>query len=818
MLKNYLKTAFRSMLRTKGYSFINLAGLAIGLTCCLIILQFVAFEFSFDRFHENEDDLYRVLQAYASGDEDMGLGGAFTGFALGPTLEQEVPEVLRATRMHPEFAGAVVSPVSDPIRVFEESEVLYTDPNFLKMFSFPLIAGSAEMRPGTVLLTESAARRYFDAENPIGELLSWSGATERTYLIAGVLKDVPAASHLQFQFILPIEDLLTGSEQYVNEPENGWSYNNFATYLQLRPGTDVEAAEHKMTGIYLAHRADELREWGFRGALRAQPLRDVHLNADTEGEPLNAVLGSYRTVYFFMVIGIITLLIALFNYVNLATARALDRAREVGVRKTVGARQRQLIWQFLFESGLTNAAAAAVAVALAIALTPLVDNFAGVRLTTSLWADPVFWAAFSATLVLATLLAGLYPAFVLSSFRPIAVLKGTGGSSHGRVWLRKSLVVAQFGLSVALMGGTVVVYDQLTYMREMDLGLETDQIVTVTGPRVLSEGTDNASATGTLLQELRRLPGVRKAASSASIPGGRFNWMGASFYRAEEGPSSRREGVVAYIDTSFADLFGLTLVAGRELGANTLSDDDDEDAPWPVMANEKTVRTLGFASPQEAVGRPIVIGDYEASILGVYADFNWSSAHEERQNIFFGYTPGGRHVSMHIDSADIAGTMAAVERVYERLFPGNVFNYTFMDEAFDRLYHTEERFARLFTLFAGLAVMIACLGLFGLASFTARQRTREIGVRKVLGASVSRLVGMLARDFLVLVAIATAIGLPVAYLLMQRWLGQFAYRVDIHPRLFVAVVLVTFFIATGTVAYQSIKTALADPVKSLQVE
>ena len=815
MLKNYLKTAFRAMLRTKGYSLINLTGLTLGLACCLVIFQFVAFEFSFDRFHENEGDLYRVLQRYASGDADMGFGGAFTGFALGPTLEREVPEVLRMTRMHTEFEGAVVSSTSDPGRVFEEHDVLYADPAFLQMFSFPLEAGSAAMRPGTALITQSAASRYFSDEDPIGKMLNWSGATEKTYLIAGVLQDVPEASHLQFEFVLPIEDLLS-NEQYADEPEGGWSYNNFATYVQLHSDADASAAERKSTEVYLSHRADELSEWGFRGALRLQPLSDVHLNANTDGEPLNVVMGSYRTVYFFMVVGVITLLIALFNYVNLATARALDRAREVGVRKVVGARRKQLMWQFLFESGLTIGAAAGLALLLALVLTPLLSDAAGVRLPTTLLTDPLLWGLFLLTIALATLLAGLYPAFVLSSFHPVTVLKGKAGSFRGNLWLRKGLVVAQFGLSVVLMGGTVVVYDQLNYMRDMDVGLDIEQIVTVKGPRVLPEGTDRATVMGTFLQELRRLTGVEGVASSAAIPGRRFNWMGASFYRSDENSANRRHGVVAYVDTSFADLFGLKLLAGKQFGDVTIS--DDEDALWPVMANEKAARSLGYDSPDEAIGRTIFIGEYEAYILGVYEDFNWSSAHEERQNIFFGYTATGLHVSLRVHTADVGGTMAAVERIYERQFPGNVFQYTFMDDDFDRLYRSEERFATLFTLFAGLALVIACLGLFGLASFSARQRTREIGVRKVLGASVPRLVGMLAQDFLVLVALATLIGLPIAYVLMQRWLEQFAYRVNVDAGQFAAVVIATFLIAAATVAYQSIRAALTNPANSLKVE
>lgn len=814
MIKNYFKVAFRNLLSKKVYSGINILGLSIGLACCLLIFQYVAFEYSFDRFHENEPKLYRVLQSYARGGDELDQGHAYTAQALAPALEEGVPEILHITRLHSD--NAILSSAAHPEQVFEEEGVLYADPEFLKMFTFPLVAGDIgrALESGTALLSESAAQKYFGEANPVGQVLDVTGQVEKSYRVTGVFKDVPANSHLQFDVLLPMVDLLRG-ENYSNEPEGGWSWNNFSTYIQLHPAADLAEAERKMTEVYLAHRGEVLRQQGARSALHIQPLRDIHLNAETTG-PLDAVMGSYRTVYFFTIIGLITLGIALVNYVNLATARALNRAREVGVRKVIGAQRKQLIAQFLCESALTNLAAAVLAVALAAWLAPMVNELAETQFTVALWMNPSFWAAFFLTLGVSMLLSGLYPAFVLSSFKPIAVLKGKTGSFSGQLWLRRGLVVLQFAASIVLVAGTVVVYNQLSYMRGMDLGLDLEQVLTIEGPRVLPEETDRATATATFLQELRRLPAVQQTAASSSLPGQGFNWNGASIRKATDDPANAIRGVATYIDTSFADLYGLELVAGNGFEDITLS--DAEDASWTVITNETAVKALGFSSPAEAVDQMLDIGGGEARIIGVYKDFYWSSAHGEQQSIVFGPTSNGRHISLRIATHDLPSTISNIQAVYNRLFPGNVFHYAFADEVFDQQYHNDQRFARLFSVFAALAIFIACLGLFGLAAFTAQQRTKEIGIRKVMGATVGHVVALLSRDFLKLVIIGFVVAVPIAWYTMNQWLEDFAYRIQIGAGVFLLAGLAAILIALATVSWQSVKAALANPVDSLRDE
>ena len=817
MLTNYLKVALRNLRRQKGYTFINIAGLALGLTCCLLIFQYVAFEYSFDRFHENERDLFRLTRSTVrTGEQSAPSGG--TPHAMGPALAAAVPEILNVARLLPEYTPAVVSNPERPERVFEEDGVFHADPAFLKMFTFPLLTGAAEAaltEPGTVLLSASAALKYFGTENPVGQMLSVaSGESLKSYLVTGVFRDVPANSHLQFDVLLPLDEALrTGVWKVYESEASKWDWNSFITYIQLRPDAGLAEVERKMTDVLLAHRGDALRQQGMIAHVFAQPLRDVHLNADISAP--KAVMGSYRTVYFFILIGLVTLFIALLNYVNLATARALDRAREVGVRKVVGANRNQLIIQFLTESALTNIVAVILAVILAVLFAPVVNRLVETRLTGVLWMNPWFWTAFLSTLGACTLLAGLYPAFILSSFRPISVLKGKAGSFTARRRLRRGLVVLQFAASVVLIGGTIVVYNQLGYMRRMDLGLDLEQVLTVTGPRVLPAGTDQARAITSFAEELRQLPAVRLVATSATLPGQGFIWGGARARRAEADPITSIPAEATFIDSSFAAVYGLELIAGKGFADIT----ETGSAPYPMLANQSAVRALGFARPADALDQALDIGGYPARIVGVLRDFNWSSAHQARQNIFFGrFEEAGPQVSIRVSTDDLSGTIAAVESIYNRLFPGNVYRYAFADESFDRQYRNDERFATLFSLFAGLAVAIACLGLFGLASFTAQQRTKEIGVRKVLGASVLGIVSLFSREFLQLVGLAYLLAVPVVYLVMQRWLEDFAYRIAIGPGVFLFTGGVVVLIAILTVSYQSIKAALADPVKSLRYE
>ncbi|HET6566487.1 MAG TPA: ABC transporter permease, partial [Rhodothermales bacterium] len=753
MFRNYIKTAIRSLLRQKGYSFINVAGLTLGMACCLLLFQYVAYEYSFDQFNTIRDRIYRAVFHSTHNGEDQGTG-ANVGFSFGPTMAQEVPGIVKFARVHPNYGDAVVSykgPAGD--RTFKEEGVFYVDSTFLSMFTYPLVKGDrpqALRQPETMLVSASMARKYFGNTDPIGKMLDVTGWVRGPYTVTGVFRDVPPTSSMQFDFLLPMQDLLkTG--MYMQEGAD-WGWTNFTTYVETGPSADLSDIERKITESYTRHRADNLAASNTKIDAHLQPLLDVHLNADFGGPGI--VQGSRKTVYFFMVIGLITLLIALVNYVNLATARALDRAKEVGVRKVVGAHRQQLMGQFLLESALMNLTALVLAIVLALLLLPVVNQVADVKLTGSLWLDARFWAVFLGVFGLGALLSGLYPAFILSSFKPVTVLKGKAGAFTSRVTLRKVLVVVQFAASITLLAGTFIVYEQLQYVRGMDIGLDLNQVLVVEAPRVGPEGQDRDDRTiamSTLKEELRKIPAVREIGLSSTTPGKGFNWY-TEMYKATDDPSRGQPARATGIDAHFADVYGLEMVAGQPFHEGMPVPDSGDVR---VLVNETMVKAVGFPSNEEAIGQGIKAGPQPTFIVqGVFKDFNWSSAHEQTEAVMFFYQPYGGNISMKVSTKDLPGTLASVQKTYEALFPGNPFNYYFADAAYDAQYKADERFATLFGAFAGIAILIACLGLFGLAAFTAESRTKEIGVRKVLGATVPSIVGLLSKDFVKLVVIA----------------------------------------------------------------
>lgn len=814
MFKNYFTTALRNLLRRKGYSFINIAGLTFGLTCCLIIFQYVAFEYGFDNFNANVAYLYRISQTTIKGGSEPETS-ALNGYAMGPALAQSVPEVVRFARIHPDYGDPVISNSAQPDKAFEENQVFYADPAFLQMFSYPLVLGDptkALAEPSTIFISAAMARKYFGDENPLGKALNVNGWIAGTFNVNGVFRDVPANSHLQFDFLLPMSDLLQKSNY--NDPKHGWSWQNFNTYVQLREDANLAATEQKFTEVLLSNRGEDFKRTDTKARLNAQPLRDVHLNNAVFAP--KTVQGSYRTVYFFAVIALITLVIALVNYVNLATARSLDRSREVGVRKVIGAQRGQLIFQFLAESALTNLVALVFAIVLAEMLRPFVNNLASTQLTDWAWANPRVWEWALVMFFAGTLLAGLYPAFALSSFKPVTVLKAKTGSSSIRLWLRQGLVVLQFAASVGLLAGTVIVYAQLDHMRRMDLGINLNQILTVPGPRVLAEGMDNTQAIQRLTNELRQVPGLRQIATSSALPGRGFDWYSSNLRRETADPSTSVRGALAWIDSSFASLYGLQLIAGRGFEGSPSKILQGETRP--VILNETAVRAVGFDTPNDALQQLVAMGGATFRVVGIFKDFNWSSAHSPREAALFTLTPAGSQLSLKVSTENLPQTIAAVERIYKMLFPGNPFSYSFVDEKFDEQYRNDQRFAALFSVFAGLAILIACLGLFGLASFSARQRTKEIGIRKVLGASVASVVALLSQEFVKLILLANVLAWPVAYFTMNKWLQDFAYRIEIGWGVFALAGAMALIIALLTVSAQAIKAALANPVESLRYE
>lgn len=817
MFNNYLKSAVRNLFRYKGHALINITGLTLGLASCLLIYQYVSFEFSFDDFHVNGNDIYRLNRTVSRDGRDPNTGAMF-GYAFGPALKQNVPELYRYARVHPDYDNAVISPIQNPNLAFEEKQVFYVDPAFLQMFSFQLISGNvtqALVDPGTILLSETAAQKYFGTTAVVGKMLRVTGWISGDFRIDAVFRDVPGNSHLLPQFLLPIDDLIEKGG-YTRNPNLAWNWANFLTYVQLREETDVSEVEQKLTDILLTHQGDSYKRMNANVRVGAQPLHDLHLN-DAIFAP-KTVMGSYRIVYYFAITGLAILLIALVNYVNLTMARSMDRSREIGIRKMIGALRKQLIIQFLFESMLISLASATFAIVIAELLHTSVSNLTGSHLAGLPWHSPHFWSVLLLSLAFCTLSSGIYPAFVLSSYGPIAALKGKAGTFATKYMLRRGLVVLQFAVSIILIAGTAIVHTQVDFMRQLDLGISLKQIVTIPGPRVSQEKTPEAAeqAASTLVTELRKLPGIEEIATSNALPGQGFNWYSSSLRRLTADPSTGTNGVLAWIDSSFARLYGLELLAGRDFGGISASASRDE--PLPVIANETAIDALGFQTMDEAIDQLVVLGGRTCRVLGIFKDFNWSSAHTKREAALFAPTSTGNQFSLKINAAGLPQTISAIERIYTSLFPGNPFKYSFLDQEFAAQYRNDERFAALFQILAALAILIACLGLLGLSSLATRQRTKEIGIRKILGASTAGVVHLLSKDFVKLVLMANFLAWPVAWFVMNKWLENFAYRIHIAWWMFLPAAGLALIIAFVTVSTQAIRASLANPADTLRYE
>jgi len=816
MLVNYLKIAIRSLQRKKVYSTINILGLSVGIACCLIIFEYVNFEYSFDSFHQEASNIYRVNRTVARGGNAPFTSGN-TGWAVGPALTEEVPEVKQFVRLHPEEGHIIVSNPLDPTKTFKEIDIFYADSSFFDVFSFPLVLGNPQKAlamPETILLSESAAKKYFGDENPLGKTLEYRGWMRGKLQVNGVFKDVPSNSQLQFDILLSIPDLLTKSQQYA-ESTNSWGWHNFITYVQLQDGIDIGTVEKKFTDVLMKYRKEEYSASNTKASLNAQSLLDIHLNDSIKATQTK--MGSSRAVYFFTVVGLIILLIAFFNYVNLTTARALDRAHEVGVRKVIGAKRYQLVTQFLIESALTILLSMIIAFVLVMIMKPSISYIIGIPLANELWNDVNFWLLVFCVFCITTFLAGLYPALMLSSFKAVKVLKSKN-SFTSKSTLRQFLVVMQFATSIVLLVGTTIVYKQLSYMRNMGIGMELEQIITVPAPLILPENTSTADAVNLYMQEINQFSVVSKTATSGTLPGQGFTFYTSNIRKAGTDPTTNIDGAVALIDSSFIGLYDIKLIAGE--GFKNMSHPFPEGEPEPILLNETAFQLLGLGTAQEAISREVVIGGDKNRFIvtGILKDFNWSSAHSERENAFFLLRDNNSEISIKLATSDLSQNITALEDVYRRLFPGNPFVYSFADETFARQYENDERFAKLFSLFATLAIVIACLGLFGLAAFTAQKRTKEIGIRKVLGASVAHVMMLLSRDFLKLVSIGFLIAMPLAWYLMDNWLKDFAYQITMEWWMFVIAGVIAMIIALVTVSSQSVKTALLNPIDSLKSE
>ena len=820
MIRNLLVTAFRNLRKNSFFSFLNILGLGIGMAIFLLIAQYVHFERSYENFIPGKENIYRVkLEAYSNNELVMASAENYPG--VGPALKNELPEVVSYARLYNMgYKNNVIitneNAKPDPI-AFRQRRFLYADSTLLPMMGYQMVKGNAKLalaEPFTAVISEKYAKMYFGAEDPIGKTLRLrdDDFTNELVKVTGVFKDLPANTHLKFDVLFSYNSLYARGDWAIQRYREGWRRKDMYTFIQVKPGTDPKKIEARLPSIVAKYKP-ELKESQQKQQLGLQPLQEIHLNSDLaeEQEPN----GNARTVFFLGLIGIFVLIIAWINYVNLSTARALDRAKEVGVRKVVGAVKSQLISQFLTESGLINLLSVLIAWGLVyVCLSPF-NTLSGLTLNSSYLVQPWFLFLLLALWLGGSLLSGIYPALVLSSFKPITVLKGKLKNNTRGIILRKGLVVMQFIASIALIAATFIVYRQLKYMTSHDMGMNINQVLVIERPGIAdtSEAVFNSSIEA-FKNEVRKDPAIQNVSSSFTIPGKQREYK-VVIKRYGDNTDSTTVRFNS-MDYNFLDVYKMKLVAGRNFSKEFPNDDDTS-----VIISEKAAQQLGYKKPQDAVGKTIVIPQFgwNPIIIGVINDYNQVSLKKPLDPTIISCSLyNGEYYSLRLNTNDLSKSLASVQRSWTAAFPGNPFEYFFLDDYFNKQYENERRFEKLFIVFAILAIIIGCVGLFGLSAYTASQRIKEIGIRKVLGASVTDITKMLSGDFLKLVLIAIVIASPIAWWVMNKWLQDFAYRINISWWIFIMAGLVALLIALITVSFQAIKAAIANPVKSLRTE
>jgi putative ABC transport system permease protein len=815
MIKNYLRVAIRNLIKQKVYTIINILGLSIGIASCLLIVMFVLHEFSYDNFHKNADDIYKV--ALERKYPNHSTHYAIIPHSYADAMGRDFPEVASVIKMGGPINNVVVNyrDARDEVKQFEENFIMAADSNFFNFFSIPLLKGDPQkalINLRDVVVTEQTAKRYFGNEEPVGKILRMFN---QDFNVTGVCEDIPENSHFKFDFLCKWDDeFFAGGRQ-----ENFITFSAHV-YLQLKPGADPKALEAKFPKMVDTYASAQIerdlgKSWedykregnGYRYSL--QPLRSIHLDP-TNIEAKMRPGGNINYVYFLISVAALILIIACINFMNLATARSAERAREVGVRKTMGSLKGQLIAQFLTESIVLSLFATFIAVGIALAALPAFNSLASKDLQFDF--NPVLVLGLLGVALFVGFLAGSYPAFALSSFNPVSVMKGTFTSNAKGKWLRNGLVVFQFFISIILIVGTMVVAEQMQYMQNKSLGYDKEQVLVV--ERVFA--LDNKSQT--FIEEVQRVPEVEKAAGAFSLLGRQGDFFGAQFI--PEGSSEILTTKSMGIDDYFAETIGFEFLEGRGYSKET-------NDSLSIILNESAVKTMGLTDP---VGKKLSQVQRRAdgnvtvqyTIIGIIKDFNFQSLRDPITPLTIqsveSFGGGAGYAYARVKGENLTSAIHNIEAKWKQLAPEQPFKFQFLDENLNAQYESEKRAGQVFGVFSGLAIIIACVGLFGLAAYTANLRTKEIGVRKVMGASVRSVVFLLSKDFTKLILVAFVLAVPLSWYIMENWLEGFAYRIQMGVGVFLLAGLTALLISWITVSYQSIKAAVVNPVKSLRSE
>ena len=821
MLRNLLLTAYRSIKKNKFFSFLNIIGLGIGMAVFLLIAMYVRFERSYENFVPNAENIYRVtLTSYVN--DELVISSAENYPGVGLAFKAELPGVESFARLYNMgYKNNVIitreDAKPDPI-AFKHRKFLYADSSFLPMMQYEMIKGDARTAladPKTAVISEKYATMYFGEEDPIGRMLRLQDDDYNDELVkvTGVFRDLPANTHLKFDILFSYETLYGRGDWAPNRYNLSWGRRDMYTFIQVRPGTDIKAMEAKFPDLVAKHNP-ALKERNQKDVLSLQPLPSIHLTSNLESEPESN--GDARIVQFMALIGIFVLVIAWINYVNLSTAKAMERAREVGVRKVMGAFKSQLVRQFLMESAMINLVSILIALGVALLVLPYFNALSGLSLNFYSFLEPWFLLLITGLWLVGTLLSGFYPALVLSSFKPVSVLKGKLKNTLSGILLRKGLVTLQFIASVVMIAATLIVYRQLNFMMSRDLGMNIDQVLVVERPGIAPRDRQAFNSTIDVFRnEVKKSPLISGFTTSATIPGKQREYKAIA---KRYGASDDELVTLKFnsMDYDFMNVFKMKLLAGR-----TFSEEFTNDPDTSVIISESSARLLGYKNIEDAVGQTIAIPGFQWNpiVVGVVNDYHQVSLKKPIDaSIFYCSAHGGEFYSMRIQTSDLPATVEHVRQSWEKAFPGNPFEYFFLDDYFNKQYENERRFGKLFSTFAGLAVIVGCLGLFGLSAYTANQRTKEIGIRKVLGSSEQGIFILLSREYVNLVLIAIAVAVPLVWLGMNNWITSFPYRTTISVTVFVIAGLAVLLVAISTVSFQTMKAARINPVDSLRHE
>ncbi len=806
MIKNYLKSAWRNLWKNKTFSAINIFGLSVGIAAFLLIVNYLHFEYSYDDVHVQKDRIYRMPMVVSEKDGKEQTF-AFTYPAVAPALKKDFPEIEQVARFRRQ--GGIVTYGEQ--KIIEGGTLYYADRALFTIFSFRFIKGNAATafkELNDAVITTSTAKKYFGEIDPIGKPLHYRN---EDYVVRAVLEDVPANSHITFNILLNYDKYIQLTDGDAN---TSWGWSDFYTYVLLKPGTNVKALEAKLPAFAERYMGESMKSTGYQVRFDLQPLKDIHLRSKYDYEL--AGNGNLTYLKYLGIAALFILFIAWINYVNLSTAHSLDRSKEVGVRKVIGAGKLQLIRQFLGESLLLNVFAILLGIAIFNLSLPGFSKLVGRDINNLYISDWRFWAFAIIVFLLGTLLAAFYPAFILSSFQPVYSIKSSHGASvtkGGKTILRKSLVVLQFVAAIVLITGAIGFYRQLNYMQNRDLGVNIEQTLVL--QQSGQQDSADIPAFAAFVNDMEANPGIKSVTASTSVPGAEVG--GSSGFTLKNSTAEKRCRVFG-IDKKFIPAYGLTITAGRNFSTDPLT--VDTSIVINILVNETAAKIFGFANPTDIVGRDVDGAGFHCRVIGVVKDYHQESLQYDFDPIVF-YPEEEKNFgnfSLKLNTDNLPVLMDFVKQKWNTYFPESPYQFFFLDERFNAQYKNDRLFATVLWLFTAVAIIIACLGLFGLSLYTIAKRAKEISIRKVLGASLLQVIGLITKDYLKLVLLAGLIALPVAYFLVSNWLEKYAFRIDIGVWFYILPIAAIVLIAVITVLYQSLRAALSNPVKNLRSE